>query len=212
VPGAPPPRKHVGAAARRKGPGDTRKGASVAEDSSIEPVEGEAPVATPAKRKITRKTAIIAAVAGVVLLGGGGGAYMMLAGGAPAETEAAAEGHGGGGGEAHAKGGGEEGEGAHEPFDVPPIMVNLRSADGAPHFLKVHVMLLPGPKATEESLKAKLPLVLDAYQPFLRELRPEDLAGSAAVFRIKEELLLRTREAVGEGEVAGVLIQDLIQQ
>ena len=216
MPGAPPPRKHVGAAARRKGPGDTRKGASVAEDSSIEPVEGEAPVATPAKRKITRKTAIIAAVAGVVLLGGGGGAYMMLAGGAPAETEAAAEGHGGGGGgggEAHAKGGGEEGEGgAHEPFDVPPIMVNLRSADGAPHFLKVHVMLLPGPKATEESLKAKLPLVLDAYQPFLRELRPEDLAGSAAVFRIKEELLLRTREAVGEGEVAGVLIQDLIQQ
>jgi flagellar FliL protein len=187
----------------------------VAEDSSIEPVEGEAPVATPAKRKITRKTAIIAAVGGVVLLGGGGGAYMMLAGGAPAETEAAAEGHGGGGGEAHAKGGGEEGEGgegAHEPFDVPPIMVNLRSADGAPHFLKVHVMLLPGPKATEESLKAKLPLVLDAYQPFLRELRPEDLAGSAAVFRIKEELLLRTREAVGEGEVAGVLIQDLIQQ
>ncbi|WP_334002133.1 flagellar basal body-associated FliL family protein [Sphingomonas aerolata] len=137
-------------------------------------------------------------------------------GGAPAESEAAAEGHGGGGGgEAHAKGGGEEGEGgegAHEPFDVPPIMVNLRSADGAPHFLKVHVMLLPGPKATEESLKAKLPLVLDAYQPFLRELRPEDLAGSAAVFRIKEELLLRTREAVGEGEVAGVLIQDLIQQ
>ena len=179
----------------------------MADDTSIEPAEGDAIVVTTAKRRITRKTAIIGAAAAVLLLGGGGGAYMMFAGDAPAEAEAPAGAHGGG--EAEAEGGH---EGAHEPFDVPPIMVNLRSVDGAAHFLKVHVMLVPGPKATEESLKARLPLVLDAYQPFLRELRPEDLAGSAAVFRIKEELLLRAREALGEGQVDGVLVQDLIQQ
>jgi flagellar FliL protein len=174
----------------------------VADDTSIEPAEGDAIVVTTAKRRITRKTAIIGAAAAVLLLGGGGGAYMMFAGDAPAGAH-------GGGGEAEAEGGH---EGDHEPFDVPPIMVNLRSVDGAAHFLKVHVMLVPGPNATEESLKARLPLVLDAYQPFLRELRPEDLAGSAAVFRIKEELLLRAREALGEGQVDGVLVQDLIQQ
>ncbi len=180
----------------------------MADDTSIEPAEGDAIVVTTAKRRITRKTAIIGAAAAVLLLGGGGGgAYMMFAGDAPAEAEAPAGAHGGG--EAEAEGGH---EGGHEPFDVPPIMVNLRSVDGAAHFLKVHVMLVPGPKATEESLKARLPLVLDAYQPFLRELRPEDLAGSAAVFRIKEELLLRAREALGEGQVDGVLVQDLIQQ
>lgn len=191
----------------------------MADDTSIEPADGETITVAPAKRRITRKTALIGGAAALLLIGGGGGGYMMLAGGEPAETEAEASagdhgaaGGGGGGHGGEAEGEGEGGEGAHAPFDVPPIMVNLRSADGAPHFLKVHVMLVPGPKATEESLKAKLPLVLDAYQPFLRELRPEDLAGSAAVFRIKEELLLRARDVLGEGEVAGVLIQDLIQQ
>ena len=61
-------------------------------------------------------------------------------------------------------------------------------------------------------MKEKLPLILDAYQPFLRELRPEDLAGSAAVFRLKEEMLVRTTRALGPGAVVDVLIQDLIQQ
>jgi flagellar FliL protein len=53
-------------------------------------------------------------------------------------------------------------------------------------------------------------------QPFLRELRPDDLAGSAAVFRIKEEMLSRTTQALGQalgaGAVRDVLIQDLVQQ
>ena len=39
-----------------------------------------------------------------------------------------------------------------------------------------------------------------------------DLAGSAAVFRIKEEMLSRTTQALGTGAVRDVLIQDLVQQ
>jgi flagellar FliL protein len=57
-----------------------------------------------------------------------------------------------------------------------------------------------------------LPLILDAYQPFLRELRPEDLAGSAAVFRVKEELLIRANQVAGDGTVKDILIEDLVQQ
>ena len=52
----------------------------------------------------------------------------------------------------------------------------------------------------------------DAIQPFLRELRPEDLAGSAAVFRIKEQILLRAADALGPDQIKDVLIEDLIQQ
>ena len=96
--------------------------------------------------------------------------------------------------------------------DVPAMIVNLRSPDGASRFLKIHFMLVPGPKGTADSLKDKLPLILDAYQPFLRELRPEDLAGSAAVFRIKEEMLVRATEVSGPGMVKDILIQDLVQQ
>jgi flagellar FliL protein len=95
---------------------------------------------------------------------------------------------------------------------VPAMVVNLRSPDGAARFLKLHFMLVPGPNATVDGLKDKLPLVLDAYQPFLRELRPEDLAGSAAVFRIKEEMMIRTAAVLGDGMVKDILIQDLVQQ
>lgn len=175
----------------------------------------EAEGAPPAAKNKKKKLIIIGAAAAVALLGGGGGAYMMF-GGAPAKAEAGAE-HGEKP-EAEAEEGGEEGgEGGHgekknEPLDVPPLLVNLRTADGAAHFLKVHVMLVPGPKAAGEELKNSLPELLDAYQPFLRELRPEDLSGSAAVFRIKEELLVRSRDTIGAGKVKEILVQDLIQQ
>ena len=141
----------------------------------------------------------------MLLLGGGGGAYMMFGGGS-AQAEAA-DGHG----KAEAAGGhGAEGPAAY--VDVPPMVVNLRSPDGAARFLKIHLMLVPGPNGTVDSVTKAIPLLLDAYQPFLRELRPEDLAGSAAVFRIKEELLVRAAQAAGPGVVKDILIQDLVQQ
>ena len=113
---------------------------------------------------------------------------------------------------AHGEEAAEEAEEGAETFvDVPPMTVNLRTADGASRFLKVHLMLVPG-KAEAEAITKKLPLVIDSYQPFLRELRPEDLSGSAATFRIKEELLVRGNAALGAGAVRDVLIQDLVQQ
>jgi len=156
--------------------------------------DGAAAAARPRRKKLM----IVGAAAALVLLGGGTGAALLMGGG-EAETEVAA----------HECG---EDDVLNQPVDVPPLLVNLRSPDNAPHFLKVHVMLVPGPRSSAEALKNKVPVLLDAYQPFLRELRPEDLAGSAAVFRIKEQLLVRARETLGDGQVKDVLVQDLIQQ
>ncbi len=96
--------------------------------------------------------------------------------------------------------------------EMPALIVNLRSADGAPRLIKLTASLVPATAAGADRLKARMPVIIDRFQPFLRELRPEDLAGSAAVFRIKEELLLRANDAAGPGSVRDVLIQDLIQQ
>lgn len=167
--------------------------------------DAEASAAEPKSKK--KKLLIAGAAAAALLLGGGSGAFFLLGGGneAHAETEGAEAPAASGG-----HGGGEAGENAY--FDVPPIVVNLRSPDGQARFLKVHIMLVRGPNATNETLKAELPAILDSYQPFLRELRPEDLAGSAAVFRIKEELLVRATQVAGSGMIKEVLIQDLVQQ
>lgn len=96
--------------------------------------------------------------------------------------------------------------------DVPPLLINLRSSDGAARLIKLHLMLVPASADKSAAVTARLPLIIDRFQPFLRELRPEDLAGSAAIFRIKEELLLRANGVAGSGAVTDILIQDLIQQ
>lgn len=176
-----------------------------------EAAEGATPAASPKKKK---KLIIIGAAAGVLLLGGGGGAAMMLSGGSAKAETAVDAGHGAEAEPAEeGESGGHGGGDSKEAFvDVPAMVVNLRSPDGASRFLKIHFMIVPGAKGTVDGLKEKLPLILDAYQPFLRELRPEDLAGSAAVFRIKEEMLIRATDVAGAGSVKDILIQDLVQQ
>lgn len=182
---------------------------------SAEIVEDKSAQGTPAPNKKKKLIIIGAATAAALTLGGGGAAFFM---GGKSDTkaeaghgeEAADEGHG----ESEAaQGEGGHGESAEGKFvDVPTVSVNLRSPDGSARFLKLHLMLVPGPKTNDTALKDKLPIVLDAYQPFLRELRPEDLGGSAAVFRLKEELMVRATRVLGPGMVKEVLIQDLIQQ
>lgn len=180
---------------------------------SAEIVEDKSAQEAPAPNKKKKLIIIGAATAAALTLGGGGAAFFM-GGKSAAKTEAhgeeaaSAEGEG-----AAAEGeGGKEGEGKGKFVDVPTVSVNLRSPDGSPRFLKLHLMLVPGAKTTADALKEKLPVVLDAYQPFLRELRPEDLGGSAAVYRLKEELMVRATRVLGPGMVKEVLIQDLIQQ
>jgi flagellar FliL protein len=157
--------------------------------------ESAAPPPAPAR---SRKWLIAAVAGGLALLGAaGGGAYYLWAGHGPA---------------ADPQGAASADASAQSYVDVPAMMVNLRSSDGRAHLLKLHFMLVATDAAKTEAVKAKLPLYLDALQPFLRELRPEDLAGSAAMFRLKEEMMARAADAFGTGMVRDVLIQDLVQQ
>ena len=153
--------------------------------------------------RFSKKKKIIAAAGAALLLGGGAGAFLLSGDGADEATET---GHGETSGGNH----GENGEAAL--VEVDPLMVNLRTSDGQARFLKLRILLAAGSPDDVAVIESKLPLIIDRYQPFLRELRPEDLAGSAAVYRLKEELILRAAETVGEGVVADVLIQDMVQQ
>jgi len=144
----------------------------------------------------SRKRLMLIAAGVVALLGAAGGGYAWWSrepSAAPAEASA---------GDAPAK----------AYVDVPSLVVNLRSSDGRAHLLKLHVMLVAADAGRNAAITAKMPLYLDTLQPFLRELRPEDLNGSAAVFRMKEEMLARANDAMGGGMVRDVLIQDLVQQ
>jgi flagellar FliL protein len=166
----------------------------------------------------SKKVLMIAAP--VLLLAIGGAVYFLLfAGGEEPAAEGAelaetGDGHGGG----HGEGGKKAASGdAHHPvfFDVPDILVNVSSQGGKPIFLKLAVSLeIEG--ATQEEVAQKLepimPRVIDQLQTYLRELRLEDLSGSAALFRLKEELLRRINVAAAPIEVKGVLFREMIVQ
>lgn len=166
------------------------KPAEAAEEAEgVEGADGQDAAAPPPNRR--RKLLLIGLLLLLLVGGGGGTAWWLLGSDKGEEEEVVAE--------------------TPEAFvDVPAMQVSLRAADGGSRFLKLHIMLVPGKRSIEE-ITPRLPLLVDRFQPFLRELRPEDLSGSAATFRIKEELLIRSNQALGSGAVRDVLIQDLMQ-
>jgi flagellar FliL protein len=188
-----------------------------------------------------KKKLIIFAAAGLLLVGGvGAAAYLFLFSGGEEQAategggdsgghgeakkddhggghgEAKADAHGGGHGDAKADSGG-HGAAAHGVpgapvfFDLPAILVNLRS-DEKPIFLKLVVSLEVKDGDTLKGVEAVLPRVIDQFQTYLRELRVEELSGSAATFRLKEELLRRVKIAAAPLDVNDVLFKDMIIQ
>ncbi|WP_033921465.1 flagellar basal body-associated FliL family protein [Sphingomonas sp. 37zxx] len=170
-----------------------------AAEAIIEATDPDA--APPAKAsRFGKRTLIIVGVVVLLLLAAGGGAFFFLGSGKSGETAEV---------EAEVDSSSEEGVAYVE---APPMVVNLRGSDDTSRFLKIRFTFVPASTAAGEKITTKLPLIIDSFQPFLRELRPEDLAGSAAVFRVKEEMLVRATEAMGPGVVKDILIQDMIQQ
>ena len=57
-----------------------------------------------------------------------------------------------------------------------------------------------------------MPRVVDNFQTYLRELRLDDLRGSAGMYRLREELLTRINVAVQPSKVSAVLFKEMLVQ
>lgn len=162
-------------------------------EADLEAIVDELP-----RKKLSGKKLVVLSIV-LVALAGGGVAAMQVMGSGEANTEAEEE-------------PAAEGSATSTYVEVPDMMVNLRTADGRSRFLKVRVMLEAPSVADAAAIKEKLPAVIDGFQVFLRELRPEDLAGASGSYRVKEEMLVRVNRAIAPKRIDDVLIQELIQQ
>ena len=61
-------------------------------------------------------------------------------------------------------------------------------------------------------IQAVMPRIVDNMQAYLRELRADDLRGSAGLFRLREELLARVNAAAQPAKVNDVLFQEVLVQ
>ena len=114
-------------------------------------------------------------------------------------------------------GGGEEELEIHQSvnvtfYDLPEMIVNLVSNSKKPAYLKIHLSLELDENEDLVTLERLMPRVIDHFQVFLRELRVDDLNGSAGIYRIKEELLRRVTVAVYPVEIRDVLFKEMLIQ
>ncbi len=96
--------------------------------------------------------------------------------------------------------------------DMADILVNIQSADGTPAYLKLGVSLEMEDEEQKKAMEPLMPRVTDQFQAYLRELRLDDLKGSAGVLRLKEELLRRVNVAAAPYHVRDVLLKEMIVQ
>ena len=157
------------------------KEADVEEDDKPEE-EGEQPASKskfkfiPTFKLPPLKWMIIGGAGLLVLIGGGGGAYYFLKGPAHKEPQVTAK---------------PATSSICPTFwsTFPLLAATGRNISRSRSFLSFRFDLVP-------QIQPLMPRVMDAFQTYLRELRPTDLDGSAGLYRLKEELTRRVNAAV----------------
>lgn len=97
-------------------------------------------------------------------------------------------------------------------YDLPELLVNLSNGERRVSYLKLSISLeLPGEPSVSR-VSAVQPRIIDNFQVYLRELRPEDLQGSAGMQRLREELLTRVNLATHPVVVRDVLFRQILVQ
>jgi flagellar FliL protein len=97
-------------------------------------------------------------------------------------------------------------------FDMPDIVANLDTGNQRPSFVKLKVKLELGKASDVAVVQADLPRLLDLFQTYLRDMRPEELRGSAGTWRLREELIGRANVALAPATVKNVLFTEMIVQ
>ncbi len=171
-----------------------------------------------AKKKGLPLKLIIIAAAGVLVLGGGGtGAFLMLAPHKPAAAGAhKAKAKKKEGKETKGKpqdiNGAQVADGPNGTvfYTLPDIVVNMQTADGKPTFLKLKLTFELPDQDTVDVIEPNRPRLQDMFQTFLRELRPEDLAGSQGSYELRTEILRRVNLVIAPAKINAVLIEEML--
>ena len=154
----------------------------------------------PAKKKLSVVMLALIVAVPLLLIGGGAAAYFLLF--AKSEDAAAAA---------------AKAEEAKPPkamvfYNLPELLVNLNSQGRRSSFLKISLSFELADAADIPRIEAVLPRIVDAFQTYLRELRPEDLRGSAGLYRLREELLARVNTSAQPARVNDVLFKEMLVQ
>ena len=98
-------------------------------------------------------------------------------------------------------------------YEMPELLVNIQSSSSKRKpYLRLAVKFEVHDPEAIKTLDLIKPRIIDSFQVYLRELRVDDLEGSAGSQRLKEELLKRVNAVCAPAKVMDVLFQVFVIQ
>jgi flagellar FliL protein len=96
--------------------------------------------------------------------------------------------------------------------DLPELIANLNSNPQRPNYVKVTVRLEVTKQEDVDRVKAAMPRLQDLFLTYMREMRPQELRGSAGIYRLREELIARANLAAAPARITDVLFTQMLIQ
>ncbi len=97
-------------------------------------------------------------------------------------------------------------------IDMPDILANLNAPGRRPTFIKLRSKIEVARGDDVAAVQAAMPRLVDLFQTYLREMRPEELRGSAGTHRLREELMARANIAAAPARISDVLFVEILVQ
>ena len=178
--------------------------------------DGAEPAAETGKKKPPLMLLVGGGVGAVVLLGGVAAGAMMMGGHkdevaahAPAKKAKHHEAKKGEGGKAGADPVSEGPDGVLY-YTMPDLTANIQGQEGRNTYLKLKLVFEVPDQETADAIAPNAPRLNDMFQTFMRELRPEDLNGSAGSYQLRMEIQRRVNLVIAPAKVNAVLIQEML--
>ncbi len=96
--------------------------------------------------------------------------------------------------------------------ELPEMVANLNAGERRQAYVKLRARVELARAADQPTVQAAMPRLQDLFQTYLREMRPEELRGSAGIWRLREELIARGNAAVAPARITNVLFTELLIQ
>jgi len=96
--------------------------------------------------------------------------------------------------------------------DLPEIVSNLNAPGRRASFVRLRAKLEVSRQEDVAAVHAAMPRLVDLFATYLREVRPEELRGSAGSHRLREELIARASLAAAPARITDVLFVEILIQ
>lgn len=97
-------------------------------------------------------------------------------------------------------------------IDMPDILANLNAPGRRPTYIKLRSKIEVARADDVAAVQAAMPRLVDLFQTYLREMRPDELRGSAGTHRLREELMARANIAAAPARISDVLFVEILVQ